>query len=129
LLLVSCFRNKDSSVKSALQNEINFGLFLNQFYQFYLPVSYLVLLSFESRIWWIVLFLFIFVFQNLKSLKEKLLLFIPLLQLLIFLVKKIKKFTSIIVNQLLYLGFRLFGVDLVKEKKSAWEFLKKKWKQ
>lgn len=129
LLLISSFRNKDSSVESAFENEINFGLFLNQFYQFYLPIFYLGLLCCQSWIWWIVLILFIFVFQNLKSLKEKLLLFIPLLQLLIFLVKKIKKITSSIGNQILYLSFRLFGVDLVKEKKSAWEFLKKKCKQ
>ncbi len=129
LLLLSCFRKTDLSFRHTLQNEMNFGLCLNQFYQFYLPLYYLVLLSLQSLIWWIVLFLFMFLFHNLKSIKEKLLLFIPLLQLLIYLIKKIKNFIAISINQLLYLVFRLFGADLVKEKKSAWEFLKKKWKQ
>lgn len=105
------------------------GLGLNAFYQFYLPVFYLICLCFASRYWiWGLLF-FVILFNDAESFRQKRNIFLVFVWgwgLLVKLYYLLRNVVSKAVNYIIYWIFRLFGVDLRAEKKSALSFLREK---
>ncbi|TXI85337.1 MAG: hypothetical protein E6Q37_06590 [Crocinitomicaceae bacterium] len=116
-----------SSKDNSIQREINAGFRLNQFFQFYLPVVCLILLAYSSPIWLGILFLFVRFSQKKWPLRQRLKPFSPIFPALVFGLRKLKSITSFLINRFVYWAFRVVGIDLIHEKKSAIQFLKEKW--
>jgi 4-hydroxybenzoate polyprenyltransferase len=105
-----------------LRRNVNLN-FNNSFYQVIMPVFFLIWLVFSDLIWGIVLAIHSIILIP-AFIREKF-----FLSLYILYRQLIFSPLSVIVNQLIYYLFCLMGVDLIKEKKSAAEYLKSIFKK
>jgi 4-hydroxybenzoate polyprenyltransferase len=111
---------------------LKIGLFSNSIYQFYFPFAVLVLLTIQvDKIWFLVVLVHLFVFSDWITLKKR---FAPNSIIKDFWHKVIKPFMcnvikpliGFLVNHGIYFLFKLAGVNLKKENKSAIAYLKEK---
>jgi 4-hydroxybenzoate polyprenyltransferase len=115
------------------EKNIKLGEFSNSLYQFFIPMSVLVLMILFIDFWWLlILFAHLIFFSDFDSLKRKI---TPNSLLKDFWHKGIKSlfynvikpFVGFILNYILFFLFKLFGVNLKREKKSALEYIKEKF--
>lgn len=99
--------------------------FPNYFLHINLSLISLCLLFQKNNLWLIVLILhFLFLVSN----QAKINILHSIYKLILDVLKGFKSTIGFVVNRLIYCGFLLFGIDLIKENKSALEFLRKKYK-
>lgn len=124
LYILHVFINIIIFYKEKLFNTTSFPfLFTNKFYHVFSPLIYIILLLFNDYRWILILFLH---FMFLISFEEKKHLFVSVRNAILNIIHFGIFISSVIVNYSIYYLFLLFNVDLIKEKKSAIEYLKNK---
>jgi|GEM_PF-960367 4-hydroxybenzoate polyprenyltransferase len=95
-------------------------------FQFLFPVLFLSNLVFHEPLWSFLIILHVLLFIPTSTYK-------PLISFLIRLKIRfhklrieLKHILSLVINYSIYFGFLLFGVNLIKERKSAWQYIKNK---
>lgn len=89
----------------------NSDFHLNYFYEYFFPFIVLLYLSFRDGNYCFLLIIHALLFGR-RFLED------------IYLHLKLKFVLSFCINRILFIGFKLFGVDLIRERKSAFSYLK-----
>jgi hypothetical protein len=98
----------------------------DRLYQFFFPLLFLSVLIYTKPSWWFLLLIHISLFIPISIYTPILSWLVRLRIHLIRLRIDLKQLISSIVNYSIYYAFLICGVNLIKEKKSAWEYIKNK---